>query len=244
MINLMKSTDIPPKPPLDDSPADHKVHPMPFTRIEVAMLSIVDGALCVLLARRAARPDAGRWALPGGVLRIDLDASLDAAAARVAHERLEVTLPDLRQLCAVGSPGRDPRAPWGLSIVYRALVAEGSVVPATGKRIDALRWAAVDTLIDEPKLAFDHAELIARAASALREDVDELDLPYGLLPEIFTLTELQQTCEAVLGSRLDKSSFRRRLADRDLLAPVDGEMRTGAFRPAQLYRRRTPAHKR
>ena len=62
--------------------ADPKRHPMPFTRLEIAVMSLVDGELQVLLARRAEAPYAGRWALPGGVLRIDLDASLDAAARR------------------------------------------------------------------------------------------------------------------------------------------------------------------
>jgi len=214
---------------------------MPFTRIEVILMTLVDAELSVLLARRAEAPYAGQWALPGGVLRIDLDTSLEDAAARVVGERLATDLPDLRQLCAVGGPKRDPRAPWGLSIVYRALSPSGAAKPSAGKRIEELRWAPVESLADRASLAFDHASLLARATAALREDVDELDLPYGLLPQTFTLTELQQTCEAVTGHLLDKSSFRRRLNDRDVLEAVDGEMRTGAFRPAQLYRRRTPA---
>ncbi|MCU0837041.1 MAG: NUDIX domain-containing protein [Chromatiaceae bacterium] len=61
-----------------------KQYPMPFTRVEIAVLSVVDGRLCVLLARRAEEPHAGKWALPGGVLRIDLDGSLDAAAQRAS----------------------------------------------------------------------------------------------------------------------------------------------------------------
>jgi hypothetical protein len=70
-----------------------KNHPMPFTRLEVAVLSVVDGVLQVLLVRRAEDPHKGKWALPGGVLRIDKDASLDEAALRVAHERLGVEVP-------------------------------------------------------------------------------------------------------------------------------------------------------
>jgi 8-oxo-dGTP diphosphatase len=68
--------------------------------------------------------------------------------------------------------------------------------------------------------------------------VDGLELPFGFLPEEFTLGELQSTCEELLGRRLDKSSFRRRLSERDVLEPVEGAMRGGAFRPAQLYRER------
>ncbi|MBY0436971.1 MAG: NUDIX domain-containing protein [Burkholderiales bacterium] len=217
---------------------DSSKYPMPFTRIEVVLMTLVDGNLAVLLARRAQAPYAGKWALPGGVLRIDLDGSLEEAAARVVRERLATDLPDLKQLCAVGGPTRDPRAPWGLSIVYRALSLSGSTLPTAGKRIEELRWAPVESLAKGISLAFDHNTLVARATDAMREDVEEHDLPYGLLPAHFTLTELQQTCEAVLGHALDKSSFRRRLNDRDLLEPVDGEKRGGAFRPAQLYQRR------
>jgi hypothetical protein len=69
-----------------------------------------------------------------------------------------------------------------------------------------------------------------------RRGIDVLDLPFGCLPDAFTLGELQSFCEHMLGHPLDKSSFRRRLSDRDLLVPVDGEFRVGAFRPAQLFR--------
>jgi hypothetical protein len=70
---------------------------------------------------------------------------------------------------------------------------------------------------------------------AVRQEVRALDLPGGFTPATFTLGELQALCEQMLGERLDKSSFRRRLADRDLVEPVKGEMRTGANRPAQVF---------
>lgn len=211
---------------------------MPFTRLEIAVLGLVDGELQVLLARRAEAPHAGRWALPGGVLRIDLDASLDAAARRVMRERLELELPFLRQLCATGGATRDPRAPWALSIVYRALVRAGSVQPSAGKRIEALGWRAAADAISDESLAFDHAQLIARAVEHTRAEIERLELQAGFLPDQFTLGELQSICEQLLGRALDKSSFRRRLADRHLVEPVDGVMRIGANRPAQVYRLR------
>lgn len=211
------------------------IHPMPFTRLELAVFAVREGALQVLLARRAEAPHAGRWALPGGVLRVDLDASLEAAAQRVATERLGAPLPLLRQLCAVGGPQRDPRAPWALSVVYRGLVPADAPDFSAGKRIEALAWRSVDEAIAAP-LAFDHATLVDKAVRAMRADIDVLDLPFGCLPEAFTLGELQSFCEHVLGHPLDKSSFRRRLSDRDLLVPVEGEFRVGAFRPAQLFR--------
>ncbi len=218
-------------------PATGQLHPMPFTRLELAILSIVNGGLAVLLGRRAGAPHKGKWALPGGVLRIDLDRDLEAAAQRVAGERLGVTLPYLRQLQAVGGKSRDSRAPWAVSISYRALLPFDAIDPKAGKRLEAIRWCAVDEAIGDSKLAFDHADLIRSAAQATRDEIERLELPFGFLPEAFTLGELQACCEVLLGRRLDKSSFRRRLDERKLLESVSGEMRTGAFRPAQLYRK-------
>ncbi|MEQ1755338.1 MAG: NUDIX domain-containing protein [Micropepsaceae bacterium] len=213
-------------------------HAMPFTRVEIAVMSLIDGSLHVLLAKRAQAPYAGRWALPGGAVRIDLDGSLDATAQRVMSERLGVKLPFLRQLSTVGGPTRDPRAPWAVSILYRALVPAEGVKLVAGKRIEALEWRAVDEVVTDTKLAFDHAALVVQAVAATRAEIYSLDLPFGFLPDEFTLGELQMACEQLLGRRLDKSSFRRRLADRDLLEAIDGAMRIGAFRPAQLYKRK------
>lgn len=87
-------------------------------------------------------------------------------------------------------------------------------------------------------LPFDHDELRAKAVDATRAEVDRLELPFGLRPPEFTLGQLQVTCEQLLGRQLDKSSFRRRIADRELIEPVEGATRGGANRPAQLFQRR------
>lgn len=212
------------------------IHPMPFVRIELAVLSVLDGALHVLLGQRTGEPYSGQWALPGGVLRIDLDADLEAAAMRIATERLETQLPSVSQLCAVGGQLRDPRAPWALSVVYRSMLAAEKLQATPGKRLDALRWVPVDVAVQDDQLAFDHAGLIGDAARETQIEFDNLQFPAGLLSETFTLSELQSVSEAVLGRRLDKSSFRRRLSDRGCLQEVPGEMKTGTFRPAQLYK--------
>ena len=220
-----------------DTQSARAAHEMPFTRLELCVLSVVEGELQVLLAQRAVQPHKGAWALPGGVLRVDLDASLDEAAQRVAQERLGCRLPFLRQLCAVGGPGRDPeRSRWALSVVYRALLPHESLNLLPGKRVEALQWRKVSDAIKDRKLAFDHASLIESAVAATRQEIRDLNLPAGFLPEKFTLGELQASCEQLLGEGLDKSSFRRRIADRDLVAPMEGETRTGPNRPAQVYR--------
>jgi len=216
--------------------ADPKRHPMPFTRLELCVFSLVEGELQVLLARRAGEPYQGRWALPGGVLRIDLDADLDAAAQRVARERLGTGLPSSSLQTAVGGKDRDPRAPWALSVVYRSAVLAGQVPVIPGKRVSELRWTPAPQAAADRRLAFDHARIVAQALESLRAEVSELRFAPGLLEEPFTLGELQAASEAVLGRALDKSSFRRRIDVAAVVEPVEGAMRTGAFRPAQLFR--------
>ena len=208
---------------------------MPFIRLEVVVFSIVNNGLCALLAKRMEEPYSGQWALPGDSLRIDIDQTLYDGAQRVMQERLGIGPACLEQLCAVGGAKRDPHAPWALSVVYLALVPAESVQVSAGKRIEVLEWREVEQAIVEP-LAFDHAELIGRAVINLREQVEGMVMPRGLLEDNFTLSELQITCEQVIGRPLDKSSFRRKLSDRKLVEPVEGAMRGGSFRPAQLFR--------
>jgi 8-oxo-dGTP diphosphatase len=222
----------------DSGPADRtapKRYPMPFTRIEVAVFSVIEGQLRVLLGLRAEEPYAGHWALPGGVLRIDIDDDLDAACQRVAVERLGVRLPGPGQVATVGGRHRDSRAPWALSVVYRAMVGPGSLGEAAGKRMTELRWEDAAKAY-EAALAFDHAALVRHAVEQLRAQVRALQFPAGLVDEDFTLGELQAASEAVLGHALDKSSFRRRLDSAGSVIATVGAQRLGANRPAQLFR--------
>jgi len=212
-------------------------YPMPFTRIELVVLSVVNDGLAVLLGKREQAPYVGQWALPGGVVRIDLDANLEVSAQRVAQERLAIKVPYLRQQCAVGSATRDPRAPWAISIVYRAYARHDEFIPSAGKRLDELRWCPVEEAVADQNLAFDHSNLIKLAVRDVRAEIDQLELPFEYISEQFTLGELQAICEMILGRSLDKSSFRRRIDDRKIIEPVKGQMRVGAFRPAQMFRK-------
>ena len=209
---------------------------MPFVRMELAVFTVLDGRLQVLFGRRARAPYPGRRALPGGVLRIDLDQDLEVACRRVALERLGTTLGQVWQVGAEGAKKRDPRAPWTLSIVYRGLIQDGVVAASPGKRLEALMSEPADAAAESTALAFDHPALVGRATQATRDDVQALRFPRSLLPAVFTLGYLQSVSEAVLGRALDKSSFRRRLDDAGCVEPVEVALRTGAFRPAQLYR--------
>jgi len=143
-------------------------------------------------------------------------------------------------MTTVGAKGRDPcgEAAWGLSVVYRALIPEGIVTFAPGKRVAALRWSPVDEL--PTRLAFDIAELIARAVNETRSDIANLLFPPGFVPKRFTLGELQHLSEHLLGYLIDKASFRRKLRDRNLVEAIEGEqLRGSAHRPARIFRMKT-----
>lgn len=129
-----------------------KHYPMPFVRLELVVLSIQDGALRVLLGKHAEAPYAARWGLPSGVLRIDLDADLEAAALRVGEERLNHRFAHVQQVLAVGGAKRDPRASWAMSVIYVAVVPP-EIDTAPGKRVEALKWHAVEE-IGQLKVAF------------------------------------------------------------------------------------------
>lgn len=208
---------------------------MPFVRLELVVLAVRDGVLHVLLSHRQEAPFRGKWGLPGGVLRIDLDGSLEAGAQRVALERLGRSLPNLGQVVAVGGAKRDPRAPWAMSVVYRCLVAP-DIETTPGKRVQALEWRSLEKITSAKDLAFDHTELVEQAVDAVRREVRELRFPMGWMPREFTLSELQAMSEAVLGGKLDKVTFRRRIEYTQEVVALKGSLRQGgAYRPAQLY---------
>lgn len=208
---------------------------MPLVRLDLVVFRVEADTLQVLLAKRQQAPFKGRLGLPGGVLRIDLDPSLEAGAQRVAQERLGAALPQVRQVMAVGGAQRDPRAPWAMTVVYRAVLsAELPVQP--GKRVQELVWVEAHQASQDATLAFDHQQLIGQAMAGLRAEVEALQFTPGFMPEEFTLPQLQARCEAVLGIPLNKVTFRRRVEDSEILLEVPGKLIGGAHRPAQVWR--------
>jgi len=210
----------------------------PLVSADVALFSIGDGCLQVLLAQRGREPQKGFWALPGSVLNPDLDHSLEATARRALREKLGLDVPHLEQVKTFDGTTRDPRG-WSLSVLYYALLPRDQVQAVAVSRVEKVRWADADDFGD---LAFDHAQLLQVARCALRERVKRHALPLHLLPQKFTLTQIQRVCEMILRTgrqddvQLDKGAFRRRFAHALDLVAVEGEFETGAQRPAQLYR--------
>lgn len=222
---------------LDNQP--HGAQEVISVRLEVCVLSVVDKVLCACLQRNIRRSLLGRWALPGGRLRIDQDAELTSGVRRIAREVLGIELYSLRQLGAVGSADRDPHSAYGLSVLYRALLPKGKLLKDFKESSTDHCWMQVDEPCPEGLVLPDHLQWISQAVNSTRTEIEELRFPPDLLPREFTLSELQTTCEEILGRSIDKSSFRRKLNDRQIVEPLTGSVVSGmAYRPAQIYRLR------
>ena len=208
-------------------------YPKPIATVDLSIFALADTGLEVLLMQRVVEPFAGAWALPGGFIHVDEDQDVEAAAKRVLWDKTGVETPYLEQLQTVGNATRDPRG-WSLSIAYVALIsADASRLRAGANGA----WRPVDEATNLP-LAFDHVETLTNALTRLRDKVKYTTLPVHLLPVCFTLGELQSVYERILGRTLDKSAFRKRMAEADFVEAIPGEMRRGSNRPAKIYRTR------
>lgn len=218
----------------------------PSVTVDVVLIIAAMGALWTLLVERREHPCRGCWALPGGF--VGLDESLDAAAERVLATKAGLEGLFLEQLYTFGRPDRDPRTRV-ITVSYYALVAgERLVGKASEHKIELasiiVPWqgeaGGVVTVTDadgEPlKLAFDHAEILGSAVKRLRGKLDYSPIAFQLLPEKFTLRQLQAVHETVLGRSLNKDSFRRRLLASGSLEATGEKERQVGYRPAALYK--------
>ena len=204
----------------------------PLVGVDVALFIVDEQGLKVLLAKRSQEPEAKRWALPGGLLKPHLDKSLEHAARRVLADKVSVELTHVDEVKTFSGPDRDSRG-WSVSVLYYALLPRDKISAVVRSKVEALEW--VDVASPGHRLAFDHSEQLAVASHKLRAKVAADVLPLHLLPEKFTLTELQKVVEVIVSHPLDKSSFRRRLKESRDLVELDEYVR-GAQRPAQLFR--------
>ncbi len=185
-----------------------------------------DTASVVLpLVRRTRDPHEGLWALPGGWL--DATEGLDAAASRTLAETTGLAPSYLEQLYAFGAVDRSPTRV--VSIVYWALLRADEITDGSDENVQWFDAA------DLPQLAFDHNEIVEYALWRLRNKVGYSRIAHGLLADEFTLADLREVYEAILGRRLDPANFRRQVENSGTLIPTD-RFRTGSHRPARLYR--------
>jgi 8-oxo-dGTP diphosphatase len=210
-------------------------YPRPALTVDIVTFTLRESQLQVLLVKRAKPPFAGDWALPGGF--VEMDETLEAAAGRELEEETGLSQAYLEQLYTYGDPERDPRGRV-VSVAYFALIkATAPVRQEGGSDAAAARWWPVDDL---PALAFDHAAILAYALRRLRYKLEYTAVGFELLPDLFTLSEIQHTYEMILGETLDKRNFRRRILEAGIIEPSE-HLRGGEGRPARLYRYRPDA---
>lgn len=186
-------------------------------------------ALKVLLIQRGGEPYRGQWAFPGGF--VDMNEDLEAAALRELEEETGVKDVYVEQLFTFGAPDRDPRGRV-VSVAYFALVNLNEHRVSAADDADDARWFAVQDL---PALAFDHKKIMDTALARLRAKLRYQPVGFELLPEKFTLSELQTLYETILGVRdINKRNFRTRILKMNVLNEV-GRQQNVAHRPAKLY---------
>lgn len=209
-------------------------HPHPAVTVDCAVFGYDDADLKVLLIRRSQEPHKGRWALPGGFVNLAED--LETSAKRELAEETGIRELYLEQLYTFGDPKRDPRERV-ISVAYYALVklADHEVRAATDA--EAVAWFPVAEL---PRLAFDHEKIADVALRRLKAKVRYEPIGFELLPEKFTLGELQRLYETVLEQDLDKRNFRKKILGMGLLDPLDEYQQDVAHRAAQYYRFNRP----
>ncbi len=203
-------------------------YPRPALTVDCVIFGYEAGAVHVLLIERDAEPFRGRWALPGGF--VGMDDTLDDAARRELEEETGLADIYLEQLYTFGAVHRDPRGRV-VSTAYYALVSLVGRTPQAASDARLAQWCPLRAM---PELAFDHAHILDTAIGRLRAKLRYRPIGFELLPEKFTLTQLQQLYETILEQPIDKRNFRKKILAMDLLEPLD-EFRQGANRPARLY---------
>jgi 8-oxo-dGTP diphosphatase len=202
----------------------------PALTVDIVVFALDDEDLQVMLIERDLEPFAGQWALPGGFVRVE--ETLDGAANRELREETGLHDIFLEQLYTFGDLERDPRERI-VTVAYYALVnlAGHNVQASTDARNAA--WFPVTEL---PTLAFDHARIIETALERLRGKVRYQPLGFELLPERFTLRQLQHLYEIVLGRELDKRNFRKKVLSMGILKETNEIEKDVAHRAARLFR--------
>jgi 8-oxo-dGTP diphosphatase len=240
----------PKKRPRDDEASflaayDPKAFDPIAVTVDVALVTAVDGALHTLLVQRTEHPAKNRWALPGGF--VQTAESLEATARRVLRDKAGIEGVYLEQLYTFGAPKRDPRMRV-ITVAYVALVDAARferaaatnmarvgelVVPWEGETGGAVQVAAEGEALP---IAFDHDLILGMVVKRMRGKLDYTPIGFQLLPEAFTLRQLQRVHETVLHRAVNKDSFRRRMLASGQLEATGERQEDVGHRPAELYR--------
>lgn len=205
-------------------------YPRPAVTTDICLFTVAEDELRILLVRRGVEPFKGSWALPGGFL--SETETLDQCAARELEEETGVRGAHLEHFGNFSNPKRDPRYRV-ITTAYLALVPATDHALQSGSDAEDAQWHSLARL---PKLSFDHKEIITSARKTLSTRIDLEPLALALLPDRFTLTQLQKVYEAILGIAIDKRNFRRSILARGWIEET-GELERGRQRPAMMFAR-------
>jgi 8-oxo-dGTP diphosphatase len=212
-------------------------HPRFAVTVDLVVLTVRREAMCALVVRRGSAPFQGRWALPGGFVRVEED--LETAAWRELHEETGLAnVPGhLEQLASYGDPGRDPRM--RVVSVAHLVLAPDLPDPRAGSDAAEACWSPVSTLLnDDQRLAFDHDRILTDGVERARAKLEYTPLATAFCPAEFTVHELRRVYEIVWGVGLDPRNFHRKVTGTPgFLRPTGRTTTRAGGRPAQLYRR-------
>lgn len=200
-----------------------------YLTVDAVVFTILQGDLKILLIKRKYPPFQGKFALPGGFVL--LHESLEEAARRELEEETGVKGIFLKKLHAYGDVGRDPRGRV-ITIPYLALIAGEDVKLHAQTDAELAKWYSV---YDLPDLAFDHKAIIGDALDHLRFELQNTNIAFEIMPDKFTLTELQAAYETILNQKLDKRNFRKKLKELGILKSLHETKMEGAHRPALMH---------
>ena len=196
---------------------------------DAVIFTVRRGELMALLIQMKKVPYAGKWAVPGGI--IGQAETSEQAARRILTTQTGVSDAHLEQLATFDDPKRD-KLRRVISVAYVALVASEKVILKTTEKYAEVRWWPTSKL---PPLAYDHKDMVAVGVSRLQAKLEYTNVAWSLLPAQFTLTELQEIYEIILGRPVDKRNFRRRVLDLGIVVGTGTKRMGGAHRPAELY---------
>lgn len=201
----------------------------PAVTVDVVIFTVIENDLKVLLIKRSLQPFEGCWALPGGFVR--MDESMENAAKRELMEETGVKNVYLEQLYTFGNPGRDPRTRV-ITVSYFALISpKGIKLESTTDASEAMWFSAYKL----PKLAFDHDTIARYALQRLKWKLEYTTVAFSLLPEKFTLGELQKIYETIFNKKFDKRNFRKKILSLGLIEETREKLKNVSHRPAKLY---------
>lgn len=202
---------------------------IPFLSIDAVIFGLDNGKLKILLIKRAIEPARGMWALPGGFVLKDED--LDAAARRTLEYMTGINNIFMEQVYTFGQLNRFPEHRV-VTIAYYALINYTLDNLRAGHDATDINWFEID---DVPELVFDHRYILDTTLHFLRAKVRTEPIGFELLPDKFTLTQLQGLYQTVLGTTFDTRNFRKKLLKMNLLLPLEETQIGVAHRAARLY---------